>query len=173
MRNVLLVLGIAAACASTASAGVIDGAQRAQAKPVAQTWSAWGGQIGVRWNVDLLGNLGIAIAANPDQQLDMTDRRLHEWFPLRESGGLEFAVRYGSLERFSGGSLQMRGGYAVSLPDGSTVDLRNLTLRVRADNPNILDAYGADGKSWFYIDRVMFEALVARRPPIGSWRISP
>ena len=164
MKRASLVLGIAIAlaCASApAAAGVIDRAQAPQAG--SQSWSAWGGQIGIRWNTDLLDNIGVSVVAARDQQLDMTDRRLHEWFTLRESGGLEFAVRYGSMEHFTGGSLQMRGGYQLRLPDGSTIDLRNLSLRVRAGNPDILDAFGADGKAWFYIDRVMFELADAKR----------
>ena len=144
-------------------AGVIDAAQNKAAVEENQAWSAWGGQIGMRWNPSLLRNLGIHIVAERDQQLDITDRRRHEWFGLRESGGLEFAVRYGSMKHFTGGSLQMRGGYQLRLPDGSTIDLRNLTLRVRAGDPGILDAFGADGKAWFYIDRVMFELADAKR----------
>ncbi|RYD15073.1 MAG: hypothetical protein EOP90_10910 [Lysobacteraceae bacterium] len=163
MRKLLLGLGIAAACLPTAAlAGVIDRAGNGSSQGT-QTWSAWGGEVGVRWNHDLLGNLGIAVDAERDQMLPTTDRRQHEWFGLRESGGLDFLVRYGALERFSGGSLQMRGGYMLRLPDGSRLDLRNLTMRVRANEPGILDVVGADGRAWFYIDRVMFELVDNRQ----------
>src|SRR5688572_33400682 len=110
MKRALLILGIAAACVpAAASAGAIDRAPT-PAQQATQTWSAWGGEIGVRWNHDLLGNLGVVVDAARDQRLAKTDRRQHEWFGLRESGGLDFLVSYGALERFSGGSLQMRGG---------------------------------------------------------------
>jgi hypothetical protein len=145
-----------------AHAGVIDAAQKAAANEQ-QAWSAWGGDIGVRWNRGLLGNIGVTVGTNTDGRLDKTDMRRHEWFALRESGGLEFAVRNGSLQHFSGGSLQMRGGYVLRLPDGSSLDLRDLTLRVRADNSNILDAISGDGKVWFYTDRVMFELADGKR----------
>src|SRR5690606_20157666 len=69
----------------------------------------------------------------------------------------------GALQRFSDGSLQMRGGYHMRLRDGSRIDLRNLTLRVRAGEPGILDLVGADGKAWFYTDRVMFELIDDKR----------
>ena len=163
MKKALLVLGIAAACIPAAAwGGVLD---RGTKPPVQETqvWSAWGGEVGVRWNHDLLGNLGIAVDKARDQALAKTDRRQHEWFALRESGGLDFLVRYGSLDRFAGGSLQMRGGYVLRLPDGSSLDLRNLTMRVRANEPGILDVTGADGRAWFYIDRVMFELVDDRQ----------
>ena len=157
-------MGIAAACVPAAAmAGVIDRAST-PSQQGKQTWSAWGGEIGVRWNHDLLGNLGLAVDAARDQRLAKTDRRGHEWFGLRESGGLDFLVSYGALDRFAGGSLQMRGGYVLRLPDGSSLDLRNLTMRVRANDPGILDVYGSDGRSWFYIDRVMFELVDEPKP---------
>ncbi|HEX7768882.1 MAG TPA: hypothetical protein VF422_02520 [Dokdonella sp.] len=163
MKKALLVLGIAAACVPVAAlAGVVDRATK-PVQQATQTWSAWGGEVGVRWNHDLLGNLGLQVEGARDQQLAKTDRRQHEWFALRESGGLDFLVRYGALERFSGGSLQMRGGYVLQLADGSKLDLRNLTMRVRANDPGILDVTGADGRSWFYIDRVMFELVDNRK----------
>src|SRR5262249_54866610 len=65
----------------------------------------------------------------------------------------------GGLRSFTGGSLQMRGGYVLTLRDGSSIDLRDLALRVRPGNSNILDLVGSDGKVWFYCDRVMFELV--------------
>jgi hypothetical protein len=147
---------VAAGLALPAAAGVIRNAQSSQ------SWSAWGGDIGVRWNTDLLGTLGIRVASS-DQTIPAprtgthADSRQHTWFGIRESGGLEFSVRNDSLVRFDGGSLQMRGGYVLRLPDGGSIDLRNVTIRPRASNTKILDFVGADGKSWFYSDRVMFE----------------
>ena len=46
--------------------------------------------------------------------------------------------RNGSMQQFTGGSLQMRGGYVLHLADGSSIDLRDLSLRVRerrSENP--------------------------------------
>ncbi|HEX7769708.1 MAG TPA: hypothetical protein VF422_06730 [Dokdonella sp.] len=145
-----------------AHAGVIDSARTAEAE-AAQAWTAWGGEVGVRWNRNLLDILGVAIEPAADQRLARTDPRRHEWFGLRDSGGLRFIVRNGALQRFSDGSLQMRGGYALRLRDGSRIDLRDLTLRVRAGEPGILDLVGADGKAWFYTDRLMFELVDGKR----------
>lgn len=139
-----------------AHAGVIDKARKAEASSH-QTWSAWGGDMGFRWNRGLLGNIGVTIEPSPAGLTTQSDRARHEWFALRESGGLKFLVKNGSLQSFSGGSLQMRGGYVLRLSDGSALDLRELTLRVRPSDPRILDAVSSDGKVWFYSDRIMFE----------------
>ena len=158
MKRVMLSLAIAAACMSAASAGVIDSAQRADAMQGTQQWSAWGGTIGVRWNKDLIQNLGITLDA-PSEPSTTTqqDLRRHQWFALRQSGGLQFSVHNAALQQFNGGSLQMRGGYVLHLRDGSSIDLRNATLRVRANDPQILDLVSSDGKVWFFSDRIMFE----------------
>ncbi len=157
MKPTILVFAIAAACAtSVASAGLLDRAKPAPNPNATQTWSAWGGQIGVRWNLDLMHNLGISLSA-PTGKLAHEDLRRHEWFELREAGGLEFSVRNVTLQQFNGGSLQMRGGYELHLRDGSRIDLRDLSLRVNANNAKVLDVVSGDGKVWFQSDRLMFE----------------
>ncbi len=152
-----MALIIAAAFVTAAHAGVIDKAQQADAAAAAgQTWSAWGGQIGLRWNRDLLGNLGVTVVDAPAGKLATQDFRRHEWFELRQSGGLQFTVSNASLRKFIGGSVQMRGGFVLKLRDGSTIDLRDLTLRTRKDGSNVLDLVGGDGKVWLYSDSLMF-----------------
>jgi len=190
IRVCALALACGLGVASLAQAGVIDKAQTAAQQ---QSWSAWGGDIGVRWNRGLLKNIGVAVEQSTTAQLSKTDMRRHEWFDVRQSGGLAFTVKNGSMQQFTGGSLQMRGGYTLRLADGSSIDLRDLSLRVRADNPKILDAVSGDGKVWFYSDRVMFEladnnrtlairaadlriapALAARigRPEAANWEVA-
>ena len=157
MKKLLIVLAVAFAC--PVSAGVIDSAQKADAQSQStQAWSAWGGNLGLRWNRDLFETVGVQVLEG-DQRIDMRDRRLHEWFKVREAGGLRFIVRNGILQRFSEGAIQMRGGHALRLPDGSRIDLRDASLRVRAGSDNILDLVSGDGKVWFYIDRLMFELV--------------
>jgi hypothetical protein len=155
MKRLMLSVGIAMTCVTVANAGILDRA--APSGMVGkQAWSAWGGTMGVRWNLDLMQNLGISIESRSGQ-LRQTDYRGHEWFSLREAGGIEFSVKNASLQKFNGGSLRMSGGYVLRLPDGSTIDLRDATLRARASNPNILDLVSNDGKVWFFTDRIMFE----------------
>ena len=151
-RHALALLIVAAIVPVAAYSGVIDSAQKASA----QTWSAWGGQIGVRWNRDLLSNLGVTVGNAPTAKLATQDFRLHEWFAVRESAGLQFTVSNAALRKFTGGSVQMRGGFVLQLRDGSTLDLRDATLRARADGSNVLDIVGGDGKAWFYSDSLMF-----------------
>ena len=131
---------------------MIDSAN--QAAQGSQSWSAWGGEIGFRWNPDLLDNIRIKIQGSGATA--QTDLRNHQWFAVRQSGGLQFDVFNGSLQGFTGGSLQMRGGFVLKLRDGSAVDLRDLTLRARTDGSNILDLVSSDGKAWFYSDSLMF-----------------
>src|SRR5688500_8890887 len=109
MKTLMLVVGMA--IATPAMAGLIDTAQKADAA-ANEAWSAWGGEIGVRWNRDLLAIYGIAVDDGAGRTAT-TDKRRHEWFALRESGGLRFLVRNGALQRFSDGSLRMRGGYVL------------------------------------------------------------
>ncbi|HKE49183.1 MAG TPA: hypothetical protein VKB52_14055 [Rhodanobacteraceae bacterium] len=155
MKLHALALFIAAAIVPAANAGVIDRAQ-AQGTPATATWSAWGGQIGLRWNHDLLGNLGMTLGKAPTARLATQDWRHHEWFELRQSGGLQFTVANSALRQFTGGSVQMRGGFELKLRDGSTIDLRDLTLRARTDGSNVLDVVSGDGSVWLYSDSLMF-----------------
>src|SRR6185312_17285037 len=104
---VVRVSALALACAFVlgslpSQAGVIDKAQKAEAAGH-QTWSAWGGDIGFRWNRGILGNIGIRIEASPSGQQAGKTLRGHEWFDVREAGGLTFTVKNGSMEQFTGG----------------------------------------------------------------------
>ena len=156
MKRHALALLVAAAFVPAASAGVIDKAQ-AGANAPAQSWSAWGGQLGIRWNRDLLTNLGVTVGSAPGGKLATQDSRNHEWFSLRESAGLQFTVSNAALRQFVGGSVQMRGGFVLNLRDRSSIDLRDLTVRVRTGASNILDIVSGDGKVWLYSDSLMFQ----------------
>lgn len=132
-----------------------------QAAPVAaeksQHWSASRGTVGVRWNRELAADLGLVLGAANGRQ-PLLSWREHELFDLRPSGALEFDVRNGNLRNFVGGSLQAQGGYRVDSPAGR-IDLNDFRLVPRADDALILDLVGADGKAWFYIDRLMYELI--------------
>ena len=67
-----LALACALVLALPAQAGVIDKAQKeAEAAKSTQSWSAWGGDIGFRWNRGLLANIGVTVEA-PSAQTDTT-----------------------------------------------------------------------------------------------------
>ena len=124
----------------------------------ASSWSAWGGEVGVRWNRELLEALGITLQA-PKQKLDGLSAREHERFDVRRAGSLEFHAQNGNLSEITGGSLQARGGYVLDLNDGSKVDLTDFRLRPKANDDLVLELVGSDGKAWFYIDRLMYELI--------------
>lgn len=120
-------------------------------------WAVWGGEVGMRWNPELLSDMGIRVERTSGK-LEGLSWRQHERFAVRESGSLEFRVHNNNLQAFVGGSVQARGGYVLKLPDGE-INLTDFRLRTRADNPLVLDLVGADGKAWFYVDRLMYELI--------------
>src|SRR5690606_22751156 len=107
-------------------------------------WSAWGGQVGVRWNHDLLNEYGITVR-DPSGLLPLSDPRPHQWFEVRQAGGLQFHVANGSMRNFTSGSLQVRGGYVLELADGRHIDLRDFTIRVNPNDNKVLDVVTRDG----------------------------
>jgi hypothetical protein len=152
---VAMACGLAgAAQAATAAAAKAQPAQKAQ---LPQQWSVWGGQVGVRWNRELVADLGFALSEPVSRQGALTWEQ-HELFALQQAGSLDFEVRNGNLRNFTGGSVQARGGYVL---DGKAVriDLKDFRLVPRAGTATILDVVGADGKSWFYVDRLMYELI--------------
>jgi hypothetical protein len=151
------------AVAATALAGPVlaqnkasaTSAQRAQQQ---QHWSAWGGTVGVRWNRDLARDLGLTITAASGRH-PLLSANEHELFDLRQAGSLDFNVRNGNLSAFVGGSLQARGGHVIDSRFGR-IDLSDFRIVPRPQPLGavpILDIIGADGKAWFYVDRLMYE----------------
>ncbi|HJU39145.1 MAG TPA: hypothetical protein VJ724_06190 [Tahibacter sp.] len=116
-------------------------------------WTAWGGELGFIWNQELLSDLGSRLAGadgtNPQ------DARGFIPVPLREQGGLAFAVTSTNFDHFTGGSLGLRGGFRLALPDGE-LSLVDASLRPRAGDAQTLDLVSADGKVWFYLDKLMY-----------------
>ena len=124
----------------------------------ASAWSAWGGEVGVRWNRELLEAIGISLEA-PKQRLEGLSWREHERFDLRQAGSLDFHAQNGNLSKITGGSLQARGGYVLDLNAGGKVDLTDFRLRPKAGDDLVLEMVGSDGNVSFYIDRLMYELL--------------
>lgn len=120
---------------------------------VRQTWTALGGDLGFMWNVDLLRDYGIAlkgeaVGAN-------TDTRGFVAVPLRDQGGLSFAVSDTNFDHFTTGRLALRGGFRLNTPVGE-VSLVDATLQPRGGNSQMLDVVDASGKKLFYLDRLMY-----------------
>jgi hypothetical protein len=148
---------LAAGVVSGAATGAVDQAGKADV----QTWSAWGGDVGIRWNRDLAADLGIHIAPAVDR-LAHRDWRGRELFVVRRAGSLDFRVENGHFRGFDGGYLQAQGGYRLHLADGD-IDLTNFRMRPRAGHPSDLDLVASDGKVWFYLDHLMYELIDSGR----------
>ena len=161
-----LAIALAAAFSTTLISGHLHAATvTANANPVsdkAQHWSAWGGTVGVRWNRELARDIGLVLGAASGRHAALSWYE-HETFDLRQAGSLEFDVRNGNLKGFVGGSLQAAGGYVIDTPAGpiALTDFR-LVPRSGGSTP-VLDLVGADGKAWFYIDRLMYELIDDRQ----------
>lgn len=145
--------------AGPASAAGATGTKAAKAgHAIAGTpWTARGGDVGIRWNYHLAGDLGIRIdPAGVEARKAGDDADL---FAL-EDAPLAFHVRNGYLHDFGKGVIRARGGYALTLADGSRIDLRDFRVVPRAGGDGktpAFDILDAQGRSWFYVNRVMHE----------------
>lgn len=136
-------------------------------------WAAWGGTVGVRLARSNLQGIGITIgeptgslaagSARLTDGLNVTQAGNIDLFALRHSGSIEFKASHGSFDGFLGGSLQLRGGYQLTLQNGSTISLKDVRLRPSVGNPMQLDVVSGDGKVWFYVDRLMYELVKQNR----------
>lgn len=156
-KRVLLAWAVAAAWAATGTAVAKGPHPAATAAAKAQHWSAWGGTVGVRWNRELAADLGLKLGAPRGRHAELSGFE-HELFDLRQAGALEFDVRNNNLSAFVGGSLQARGGYVLETRAGR-IDLTDFRLVPRGGDSKILDIVSADGRAWFYVDRLMYELI--------------
>lgn len=147
-----LLLALAIACAGGAHSADVKSATAGAEK--SQTWTAWGGSVGVRWNRELAQDLGLVLGAAVGRRSTQNEV---EMFGLQRSGRLDFDVRNGNLHSFLGGSLRASGGYAIDSPAGR-IDLTDFRL-VPCTGGVILDVVSADGKAWFFVDRLMYELI--------------
>jgi hypothetical protein len=147
-----LLAGLGVAHAADAGA---DKAAATQAQ-----WSVWGGDLAVTWNRELIGVMGLRIAESAKVRENAFGQR--DLFELREAGGLSFDVSAGNFDGFTSGSLRARGGYLLE-SEALRIDLRELELRPRAGDAFKLDLVSADGKAWFYVDRLMYKLGDDRR----------
>jgi hypothetical protein len=147
----------------------------AKAAEKAQQWSAWGGTVGIRWNRELARDISLNLRPATARHAALSWYE-HEVFDLKRAGSLEFDVRDNNLRGFLGGALQATGGHAIDTPAGR-IDLTDFRLVPRAGSATpVLDLVGADGKAWFYIDRLMYELTDdARRLAVRTMdlRVSP
>ena len=118
-----------------------------------QTWTAAGGDLGFIWNEDLLRDLGVGI--KDAVRVSDADGRGFIAVPLRDQTGLSFAVSSTNFDHFTAGRLTLRGGFTLKTPDGE-ISLVDASLRPRAGDAQTLDLVDASGKTWFYLDKLMY-----------------
>ncbi|UXI66784.1 hypothetical protein [Tahibacter amnicola] len=122
--------------------------------PETGVWTAFGGELGFIWNEDLLRDAGVTLEAG--FQTSDPDRKGFIAVPIRDLGGVRFKVDRYNFEHFVDGTLTLRGGFRLNLPDGQ-ISLVDASLRPRKGSLQELDLVGADGKTWFYLDRLMYK----------------
>jgi hypothetical protein len=149
-------LCVAALSAASAIPAIAENDGDDSATEVAsESWSVWGGTIGLRWNRELVTAIGMRLQP-PARALNELSFFGHERFEVSRATSIDFRVANNNLSSFVGGSLQARGGYVIELHDG-VIDLTDFWLSTRAGDALILDVLSADGKRWFYVDRLMYE----------------
>lgn len=147
--------GMVFAQPGTAASRDADRARAGAERP----WIVAGGDIGIRWNHDLAGDLGMRILPGSVRGQRTNDGS--ERFSVSEEQQMRFLVANGYARRMAGGALQARGGYLIQFRGGS-IDLDDFRLVPRQVKPGAepeYDLVGADGQAWFHVDHVMHELL--------------
>ncbi|MBL8299122.1 MAG: hypothetical protein JNN30_12355 [Rhodanobacteraceae bacterium] len=148
------VLALALASAFSAPLAMAASGPQPQPQPVVkQTWTALGGDLGFIWNVDLLRDYGITLKSATG--VSDPDSREFVAVPLRDQGGLSFAVTDTNFDHFVGGRLALRGGFSLNSPAGE-LSLVDAVVVPRGTNSQMLDVVDAAGNKLFYLDRLMY-----------------
>lgn len=175
MRPALLAsaLALILAPAFTAAQPPSEAAAKAEHSRTTQ-WSAWGGTVVMRWSQYLqdeggsisapAGSLALDSSRLTDNGAGLRQAMVGDLFPMRRSGSIQFRTAHRQFDGFTGGSLQVEGGYRIELPRGAgTLDLTDFRLQPSALDPMFLDVISQDGQAWFYIDRMMYDIVGAGR----------
>jgi hypothetical protein len=158
-RRLLKAAVIASAALMAATAVQAQNTSRTGAGALAkqQYWTTLGGTVGMRWNRELAADLGLSISAAQGRQPQLSWSE-QELFHMSAASTIDFDVRNGNVHGFLGGMLQARGGYTLDAR-GLQISLQDFRLVPRKGEPFILDLVSADGKAWFYTDRLMYELI--------------
>lgn len=118
--------------------------------PAADRLVAQGGELAIRWNDELLRDLGMprrGAAPGPDATLRV---------PLSKATRLEADVLGASLRPFAAGAGELQGGFHFELRDGATIAWRHPKFVVRPGENLRFDFASADGEVLFYGDHLMY-----------------
>ncbi len=103
---------------------------------LAKIWTAYGGQMDIQFNHDLLHDLNIRINDMPPKGVNW--QTVHRRFPIAETGGLGLQVPYGILERIRDGELRVNGAMSMRTETGQ-VTINNFRLQPASRKSNTSD----------------------------------
>ncbi len=144
----LPLLGVASAASSQ------DVSRKAGPATAERAWSAAGGKVEVRWNRELLSDLGIRVSTLGDaRRLGMEGER----FALDRASVLRFHAKDGYFREGTAGALRAQGGYLLQVGK-FRLPLDDFRMVPSGSGFSLV---GADNQAWLRVDRVMHE--LARR----------
>jgi hypothetical protein len=118
-------------------------------------WSFNGGEASLRFNTSYLEVFGIGVDS-PGME-----RRAHDAqaapMAIRSRDGIQFSASAGTLDRFLGGVLHVDGRFALTLPGGESLQYDGFQLRVDERNPLRWNVIGDDGRTWLYVNHLMYK----------------
>jgi len=118
--------------------------------PAAHRLVARGGEFTIRWNDDLLRDLGMArkgAGKAPEQTFRM---------PLSKDAFVEADLSARAVLPFAAGRGTVLGGFDFMLRDGKALAWRTPTFVVRPGDALRIDFVSADGDAAFYVDNLMY-----------------
>lgn len=101
-----------------------------------KTWTAYGGQMDVQFNHDLLHDLNIRVNDMPPKGVNW--QTIHRRFAISEAGGLGLQVPYGILENVRDGALRVTGQFHLQTTKGQMV-INNFQLTPAASKAGSSD----------------------------------
>lgn len=118
-------------------------------------WRVSGGELKVLFNPDLLNDLKISLDAKDSfRQNELQGIK----FAISESDSLSFEASNGSLESFTSGALQIRGGFSLRFA-GRDKHFDGFSVRPKAGTPRDFEVLDSAGEVWFVADHVHFELI--------------
>jgi hypothetical protein len=118
--------------------------------PAADRLVARGGEFSLRWNDDLLRDLGLARRGGEGRN------EASYSVPLSKDAFLEADLSGRALLPFAAGRGELLGGFAFVLRDGKSLAWRNPRFVVRPGTALRLDFVSDDGAGLFYADNLMY-----------------
>lgn len=136
-------------CAALLAAAPVALAQHdAKPVPAAEAWAIGGGTASIRFNEQLLGEMGVRPAA----------RGAAQQLAIRDLGSIQFSAPYGLFEKFVDGSVLLDGTLAFTRT-GSELSLSDLRVRPVAGSSEKMELVDGEGVVWFTTSHMHFDLI--------------